>query len=255
MAGPRAVTDGQAPGIGAITSAAERNGHDQHTHAGALLIPSSSEHAEADLQPKELKRVSSADVDAKENESLQAPLWNPSESLTQDQEQLPSATIIDPTPPSSIEEVKTQMLTARWCLHQIEYLAQRHSLLVLRKFAKLDRRRPRPEDHRHCLEQSHCIAYDAPNNGHHHYRHAVNCPGRTCSKVEVPYKKLVQIVKSGGVPYCPSTIVQPVVCHFESIDVNSVPIMRPSVMFGPTSSQAKPRMLFPHAKSDIFSHC
>lgn len=180
----------------AIAIAAAGQSNDEELQTGTSL----SKPNEPVLLPKGPKRVKFKDIEAEDGELPREQLWDPLEDLPPEPEQAPSATVIDPTPEPSIGELKNEMLKRGWCLHQIEYLAQLHELSVLRIFATLDRRKHRPEDHRPCLEQTHCIAYNTSKNQHHPTRHTPDCARRNCSTVKVPYKQLVQIVRSGGVP-------------------------------------------------------
>lgn len=106
----------------------------------------------------------------------------------------------DDTPAVSIEELKEIMLGRGWCFHQIEYLAKIYQLPVLFRLARLDRKAQRPEDHRPCLKEKACIAYNSPQTETYETKHASNCPGTNCTMIKVPYEDLARIIRSGGVP-------------------------------------------------------
>ncbi|KAI3396831.1 hypothetical protein diail_11660 [Diaporthe ilicicola] len=104
------------------------------------------------------------------------------------------------TSPVSIEELKEIMIGNGWCYHQVEYLTQIYELPVLCRLAQLDRKAQRPEDHSSCLKEKNCIAYNSPRTETYQTQHAANCLGGNCSMIKVPYKDLVRIIQSGGVP-------------------------------------------------------
>lgn len=106
----------------------------------------------------------------------------------------------DDTPAVSIEELKDIMLGRGWCFHQIEFLAKMYQLPVLFRLARLDRKAQRPEDHRPCMKEKACIAYNSPQTETYETKHAANCPGTDCNMIKVPYEDLARIIRSGGVP-------------------------------------------------------
>jgi hypothetical protein len=106
----------------------------------------------------------------------------------------------DDTSTVSIEELKEIMLGSGWCFHQIEYLSKIFQLSVLCRLARLDRKAQRPEDHRLCLKEKACIAYNSPQTETYETKHAANCLGTNCAMIKVPYEDLVRIIRSGGVP-------------------------------------------------------
>lgn len=99
------------------------------------------------------------------------------------------------------EELRTTMLRTGWCSHQIEHLALLFGLDALRVFLyAMPERAQRPEDHHPCLKQQHCIAYNAAPPELYQTTHARDCPGSTCYTVKTPYRDLVRVIQSGGVP-------------------------------------------------------
>lgn len=106
----------------------------------------------------------------------------------------------DDTSDVSIEELKDIMLGRGWCFHQIEYLTKIYQLPILDRLARLDRKSQRPEDHRLCLNEKACIAYNTPQTETYETKHAASCPGTNCTMIKVPYDDLVRIIRSGGVP-------------------------------------------------------
>lgn len=106
----------------------------------------------------------------------------------------------DDTPAVSIEELKEIMLGRGWCFHQIEYLAKIYQLPVLFRLARLDRKAQRPEDHRPCLNEKACVAYNSPQTETYETKHAADCLRTNCNMIKVPYEDLARIIRSGGVP-------------------------------------------------------
>lgn len=106
----------------------------------------------------------------------------------------------DDQPAVSVEELKDIMIGRGWCSHQIEYLTKIYQLPVLYRLARLDRKAQRPEDHRCCLKEKACIAYNSPQTETYETKHAASCPRTNCTMIKVPYQDLVRIIRSGGVP-------------------------------------------------------
>jgi hypothetical protein len=196
------ITKAESQNVGttaiASTATSKAIGDFSH-HDDGLALASPPKHADLVVQLTKPKRVRFKAVVAEEGEPSGAPLWDPSEDIMPSLEQ-PCSSIIEPTPPPSMEELKVMMLERGWCLHQIEYLAQLHELPVLREFATLDRRTHRGEDHRPCLKETHCIAYNTAIGKDYCIRHAADCPVNGCYMVKVPYKELKSVVRGGGVP-------------------------------------------------------
>ncbi|KAK4494020.1 hypothetical protein PRZ48_015206 [Zasmidium cellare] len=99
-----------------------------------------------------------------------------------------------------MDECMALMMGQGWCSHQVNYLSQIHNTAVMRQFAAMDRRNERPEDHRPCLQQDHCVAYNSPLTQEYRTKHAQPCGEETCYTVQVPHRALIQVLKSGGVP-------------------------------------------------------
>ncbi len=55
------------------------------------------------------------------------------------------------------------------------------------------------EDHHACWEQTHCTAYNTPNNRDYPTRRAAPRPGHGCYMVGGLYKELISVVRAGGV--------------------------------------------------------
>lgn len=159
--------------------------------ASPPAIPSA---ADADLEI--LDAIATSSVARRSSRAL---LWGPQdeviEGIEQDAEE--SATCESPLTP---ENYRSYMWNRGWCSHQIEHLLRAYGKdwPCLLKFAELDRRLHRQQDHRPCLSTSHCIAYDSPPDQDYHVQHVTHCPG--CDMVQTPQKALAAVVASGGVP-------------------------------------------------------
>lgn len=90
---------------------------------------------------------------------------------------------------------KLQMLEKGWCLHRIEYLADRYDMKLVQQLSELQPLRK--EDHGACIDQTSCIAYNV-NPATYRTRHVTSdC---SCEYVDAPYEKIKRICSRGSVP-------------------------------------------------------
>lgn len=90
-----------------------------------------------------------------------------------------------------------KMLRQGWCPHKVIHLWETFEEDSLRQLSDLHVNPIRKKDHRPCLSQKSCIAYNVDLKT---YRtsHCDGCPG--CSFVGVPYEELINIIQHGEVP-------------------------------------------------------
>lgn len=134
---------------------------------------------------------------------FRAPLWDAEEPISAEDREAAVHHVGDGEAEPADEEIGFEHLHAKmmrqgFCPHQIMYLAQRYDKESMRRFASLDRRQSRPEDHGPCLNEKRCIAYNSPLEKGYTTKHCDDC--RDCSWVKTPKQALLNIVRTGGVP-------------------------------------------------------
>lgn len=90
---------------------------------------------------------------------------------------------------------KMQMFKNGWCIHRIQYLADRHGTHLVQYLSELQPLRK--EDHGACIDQPACIAYNV-NPATYRTRHVD--PDCSCEFVGPPYDEVKRIWSGGGVP-------------------------------------------------------
>lgn len=96
---------------------------------------------------------------------------------------------------SQFERQRMEMLENGWCSHQIDYLAKIHDPGTFSYFAQLHRLRF--GDHQRCPDQICCVAYNA-HMENYTTKHVID--SCTCGLVQVPYKKIIKILRRGEIP-------------------------------------------------------
>lgn len=113
---------------------------------------------------------------------------------------LPAYTLDKANEDFDIDRCKALMIDRGWCLHHVSHLSHHYDAAVMHRFAAIDRRNGRPEDHASCLQQEHCVAYNTPSMQEYRTAHTQTCPGESCYTVKVPYATLHRVLRSGGTP-------------------------------------------------------
>ncbi|KAI1323149.1 hypothetical protein F5Y16DRAFT_384553 [Xylariaceae sp. FL0255] len=93
--------------------------------------------------------------------------------------------------------LREKMVANGWCHHQVQHISKTYDSTTFSYLATLQPSFHRLVSHQGCLHQKKCIAYDTDESTYH-IRHTAD--GCSCEMISTPYKKLVDVIKSGKIP-------------------------------------------------------